>query len=192
MEKQKLLMWIGVGIVVIAGFGVGAWYAKTARNAAPANQVGGGGQTNGQTGDQWPSEIEKGGEATAGHALYFVALNDNGDSGKAIGCGDSLVPVATTGVTLEETLKALFALKDQNYGQSGLYNALYASNLKADAIVSGSNASVALSGTTSLGGTCDTPRFQEQIEATVHQFSGFETAAITLNGKPLAEALSQK
>ena len=119
-------------------------------------------------------------------------MNDNGDSGKAIGCGDSLVPVATTGVTLEETLKALFALKDQNYGQSGLYNALYASNLKADAIVSGSNASVALSGSTSLGGVCDMPRFQEQIEATVRQFSGFETAAITLNGKPLAEALSQK
>lgn len=191
MEKQKIWMWTGIAVVVVAGFGVGAWYAKTARNASTGVADGtdaGPGLDN----PSWPSEIEKGGEATAGHALYFVALNDNGDSGKAIGCGDSLVPVATTGVTLEETLKAFFALKDQNYGQSGLYNALYNSALKVDQITAGPAPSVALSGVVSLGGTCDTPRFQEQIEATVHQFSGFETAVITLNGKSLAAALSQK
>jgi hypothetical protein len=192
MEKQKIWMWAGVAVVVIAGFGIDTWYARTSRDAGTGLPGGNGGQTGGQNGDEWPSEIEKGGEATAGHALYFVALDDNGDSGKAIGCGDSLVPVATTGVTLEETLKALFALKDQNYGASGLYNALYNSSLKADQIVTGPSPSVALSGTVSLGGTCDTPRFQEQIEATIHQFSGFETAVITLNGKSLTDALSQK
>lgn len=192
MEKQKIWMLVGVAVVVAAGFGIGAWYARTARDAGTGLSGGNGNPTGGENGSEWPTEIEKGGEATAGHALYFVALNDNGDSGKAIGCGDSLVPVATTGVTLEETLKAFFALKDQNYGASGLYNALYNSALKADQIVAGPAPSVALSGVVSLGGTCDTPRFQEQIEATIHQFSGFETAAITLNGKPLADALSQK
>lgn len=167
---------------MVVGFGVGAWYAKTARNAA----------TVGQNGSGQPSGIEKGGEATAGYALYFVALDNNGNSGKAIGCGDSLVPVATTGTTLEETLNALFALKDQNYGQGGLYNALHDSSLTVDRIITGPAPSVALSGAIALGGTCDTPRFQEQIEATVRQFTGFETAAITLNGESISAALSEE
>ncbi len=192
MDKQKIWMWAGVAVVVIAGFGVGMWYTRSAQNAGGTPTGSTGTPTGGQNGSEWPTEIEKGGEATAGYALYFVALDDNGDSGKAIGCGDSLVPVATTATNLEDALKALFALKDKNYGQSGLYHSLADSSLKVDQITAGAVPSVALSGVVSLGGTCDTPRFQEQIEATVRQFTGFETATITLNGKPLADALSQK
>jgi hypothetical protein len=43
-----------------------------------------------------------------------------------------------------------------------------------------------------LGGECDNPRVQAQIENTVLQFSTVTSADIFLNGKTLAEALSLK
>ena len=63
----------------------------------------------------------------------MVAIGDNGAAGKRAGCGDSLVPVNieapyTQGV-LKAALEYLLAQKSQYYGQSGLYNALYQSNL---------------------------------------------------------------
>ena len=66
--------------------------------------------------------------------IFLIAVGDNGSSGKIVGCGDSLIPVQlsippTQGV-LRAALEALLALNDQYYGESGLYNALYASDLQ--------------------------------------------------------------
>lgn len=129
--------------------------------------------------------------------IFLVALNDKTQPGGAIGCGDGIVPVtvpiAPTQAVLRASLEALLRQKDAYYGESGLYNALYASNLRVDAvsIVEG-EARIALSGQLVLGGACDAPRVQVQLERTALQFSTVQRVAITVNGKPLAEALSSK
>jgi hypothetical protein len=129
--------------------------------------------------------------------LYFVAMNDNGVAGKKIGCNDSLVAVdrsiPTTNAPLTASLKELFSLTDKNYGQSGLYNALYQSKLKivSISILSG-KATINLSGSLVLGGVCDNPRVQAQIEQVALQFSTVRTVAVFLNGISLQQALSEK
>jgi len=128
--------------------------------------------------------------------LFLVALEDNGKSGKQIGCGDSLVSVDTTVNDIDlikGSLTKLLSIKEQNYGESGLYNALYQSSLTIEDIKDDRNAgmiSIYLTGNYKLGGTCDAPRFEEQLTATAAQFN--KPITIYLNGKLLSEALSQK
>ncbi len=137
---------------------------------------------------------------TAGEGLdhvniYLVAVGDNGASGEMIGCGDSLVPVQvsiepTLGV-LRAALTELFKLEGQaDYGQSGLYNALYLSHLEIDdlAVVNG-KATMKLSGQVVTGGECDIPRIEAQLRAIALQFSTVQQVTITVNGVPLADLL---
>lgn len=129
--------------------------------------------------------------------IYLVAIGDNGASGQKFGCDDSLVAVdvvvAPTVAVLRTALNELLALKSDYYGQSGLYNALYQSNLKIDQLgLQNGLASVYLTGDLMLGGTCDSPRVEQQIRATALQFSTVTDVEIFLNGKPLGEALWQK
>jgi spore germination protein GerM len=129
--------------------------------------------------------------------LFFVALGDGGKAGQKIGCGDSIVAVdrqiPATNSTLTATYKALFALTDKNDGPSGLYNALYQSKLKVDGIsISAGKAVINLSGSLLLGGTCDNPRVQAQIEQTALQFSTVKSVSIFLNGVALEQVLSEK
>jgi hypothetical protein len=129
--------------------------------------------------------------------LYFVALNDNGVAGKKFGCNDSLVAVdraiPTTNAPLTAALKELLSLTDQNYGQSGLYNSLYQSKLRIDSIaIVNAKATINLSGSLVLGGVCDNPRVEAQIEQVALQFSTVKTVAVFLNGKTLQQALSEK
>ncbi len=129
--------------------------------------------------------------------LFFVALNDNGAAGKKIGCGDSIVAVdrfiPITLAPLTAALRDLFSLTDRNYGQSGLYNALYQSKLKIDSIaIVNRKAMIYLSGSLALNGVCDNPRVQAQLEPIALQFSTVSSVAIFLNGIPLQQALSEK
>ena len=126
--------------------------------------------------------------------IYLIALEDEGQSGMQIGCGDSVVPVE---VEIEPTLAILSAamnklvnLNQRFYGQSGLYNALAASNLRVDEIslVNG-HASINLSGEISLGGVCDAPRFEEQLRQTALQYYTVDSVDITINGEPLSEVV---
>jgi Sporulation and spore germination len=129
--------------------------------------------------------------------MFLIAVGDNGQSGDMLGCGDSLVPVQievppSQGV-LRASYGALLALKDQFYGQSGLYNALYQSDLQIDSVtVSGGKAVIQLTGTLTLAGECDNPRVAAQLEATARQFPTVTDVTIYINGKLLAEALSLK
>jgi len=129
--------------------------------------------------------------------VYLIAVDDNGQAGIPVGCGDSAVSVQVevppTQQVLKAALVALLSIKDQFYGESGLYNALYQSDLQVDSVrIDSGKASVYLSGTLLLGGECDNPRIQAQLEQTVLQFSTVTEADIYINGKPLAEALSLK
>ncbi len=127
--------------------------------------------------------------------IVLIAVDDQGVSGKPVGCGDSAVPVQveippTQGV-LKAALQALFSLKVQYYGESGLYNALYQSDLQVESVtIKDGKATIQLSGTLQLGGECDNPRVAAQLEETARQFSTVSEVAIFLNGKPLSEALS--
>jgi hypothetical protein len=129
--------------------------------------------------------------------IFLIAMNDNGKSGLVVGCGDSVVPaqveITPTAGVLKAALVALLSVKDQNYGQSGLYNALYQSALQVESVsIDSGKASVYLTGTLKMGGECDNPRVQAQLERTVLQFPAVKEAATFINGKPLAEAVSLK
>jgi hypothetical protein len=129
--------------------------------------------------------------------IFLIAVDDNGQTGIPVGCGDSAVPVQveippTHGV-LKAALVVLLSIKDQYYGQSGLYNALYQADLQVETVrIDGGKASVYLIGTLMMGGECDIPRVQAQLEQTVLQFPTVTEAAIFINGKPLADVLSLK
>lgn len=123
--------------------------------------------------------------------IYLVALEDGGQSGQEIGCGDSVVPVEVqiepTIAPLTAALETLFGINDRFYGQSGLYNALYQSDLAVERIdlVSGV-ASIYLTGDLRIGGVCDEPRFRAQIEETALQYYTVNEVRIFVNGEPLS------
>ncbi len=73
------------------------------------------------------------------------------------------------------------------------YNALAKAKLKIKSVkeVPGQY-EVRLTGTLGLSGACDVPRVQAQLEHTINQIFAPATAAIFLNDKPLAQALSGK
>jgi hypothetical protein len=128
--------------------------------------------------------------------ITLIAIGDEGGLGKEIGCDDSAVPVE---VTIEPTvapltaaLEKLLAMDAEYYGESGLYNALYASDLTLEGvnIVQG-KATIALSGELVLGGVCDNPRVEAQLRETALQYSTVEQVEILLNGEPLSEVLGQ-
>lgn len=129
--------------------------------------------------------------------IYLIALEDNGISGKLVGCGDSVIPVQvdiqpTQGV-LRAALEALISTKDKYYGESGLYNSLYQSNLQlAGVTIEGVKAIIHLTGSLILGGVCDNPRVEAQIEETALQFSTVKDVSVFVNDKPLEEVLSLK
>jgi hypothetical protein len=129
--------------------------------------------------------------------IFLIAIGDSGQTGSAVGCGDSVVPVQVqtppTSQVLQAALAALLSIKDQFYGQSGLYNALYQSHLQVESItIVAGKASVYLTGTLLMGGECDTPRVRAQLEQTILQFPTVAEADIFINGKPLADVLSLK
>lgn len=129
--------------------------------------------------------------------IVLIALNDNGASGPAVGCGDSAifvrVQIPYTQAVLRASIEKLLSLHSKDYGESGLYNALYQSNLSLDtlALVDG-KATIGLKGQLVSGGVCDDPRMIAQIEQTALQFSTVKSVVITVNGVEIHEALSGK
>jgi hypothetical protein len=127
--------------------------------------------------------------------FFLVAVGDNGQSGPLIGCGDSIIPVnrdvPRTNAPLRAALAVLLSLRDQHFGESGLYNALYQSSLTIEnlSIVNGL-ATMRLRGQFQIGGVCDGPRVKAQLEETARQFSTVRSVSVFINGQPLDELLS--
>jgi hypothetical protein len=117
--------------------------------------------------------------------VYLVSLEDGG----AVGCGDSLVPVQREIVVTKDiearvqyTLQSLLRIDDQWYGESGLYNALYLSDLTVESVeVQNGTATVNLMGVLASGGTCDDPRISAQIRQTILSVPGISNAVVTVN-----------
>jgi hypothetical protein len=132
--------------------------------------------------------------------LYYVALEDDGKNGKAIGCGDSIVAVereipATT-TPLAAALNLLLSNKKEveaTAEDAALSNTLSKSNLKLAGVdLNEGTVSVKLTGKLSLAGVCDSPRIEAQLEETILQFPGVKTAEIFINNKPIEEVMSAK
>jgi hypothetical protein len=129
--------------------------------------------------------------------IVLIALEDNGQSGTLVGCGDSAIPINVTIPRTQGVLRAaldkLFSAKQQFYGESGYYNALYQSNLQVDRVtIEQGRATIYLTGNVVLGGTCDAPRVEAQIEQTALQFSTVTDVEVFVNGRPLEDVLSSQ
>ena len=129
--------------------------------------------------------------------IVLIELEGNGQSGPLVGCGDSAIPIHVTipptqGV-LRAALEKLFSAKQQSYGESGYYNALYQSDLAIESVrIEQGNAIIHLTGTITLGGVCDAPRVQAQIEQTALQFSTVSDVTVFVNDVPLEDVLSSR
>lgn len=129
--------------------------------------------------------------------VYYIALEDNGVGGAPVGCGDSAVavkyPVGFGQDALTYAYEKLLYERERNVGESGLYNALYQSDLTIkSAEIKDGTAIIALEGSLLMGGECDSPRVQAQLEMIPGQFPGVTAVEVTINGKPLSEVLSLK
>ncbi|PQZ94993.1 hypothetical protein CQ018_06560 [Arthrobacter sp. MYb227] len=136
-------------------------------------------------------------QTTAALTIFYVAVDDQGKSGPKIGCGDSLVATESAPETftnqVEASLKMLLNDKSSEHGQSGLVNALAASDLRfIDSTISGDEVAVDLSGSVSSGGTCDDPRIIEQLKYTAKVAAGVGSARILVDGIDIEKILSQK
>ncbi|GIM29733.1 hypothetical protein CPJCM30710_23990 [Clostridium polyendosporum] len=152
------------------------------------------GVKNNKNQDSQGSNVKK---TTTKIKIYLIAIDDNGKGGKKIDTGDSLIPIERTISTpsspLVGALTELFSIKDRSYGQSGLYNSLYQSNLKVEnaKIVNGV-ATINISGKLMLGGELDNPRVKAQIVETALQFSTVKDVKVFINGKSIDSVLSLK
>ncbi len=132
--------------------------------------------------------------------VFYVLLNDNGVRGRAIGCGDSIVAVEREIPATTTPLAAafLYLLSDKNKTATTtddieLSNTLHSSSLKLAGInLKDGVADIKLSGKVSLGGECDNPRVEAQLEETARQFSSVKKVNISINDKPLSEVMSLK
>jgi len=128
--------------------------------------------------------------------IFLIALEDNGSTGKKIGCNDSVIPVLIniepTLAVLKASLNELLKLEGQReYGLSGLYNSLYQSHLSIDSLnIVNREAIIKLKGTFTLGGVCDDPRAKAQLEETALQFNTIDRVSIFINDIPLDQLLS--
>jgi hypothetical protein len=127
----------------------------------------------------------------------MIAIGDNGVSGKKIGCGDSvigvIVPLGDPAAPLRSVLEKLLGGESQYYGQSGLYNALFRSDLVLKLVtIKDGVADIYLTGSLTLGGVCDNPRVQAQFEETALQFSTVNKVNVYINNVNLLDLLSMK
>jgi spore germination protein GerM len=94
---------------------------------------------------------------------------------------------------LKAAVESLLSLKMQYYGQSGLYNALYQSELRLDGVnIKDGVAIINLSGSLQIGGECDSPRVEAQIQQTALQFTTVKDVSVRINGRTLQDVLSLK
>lgn len=125
--------------------------------------------------------------------VYLVAVDDNGKTGKKIGCGDSLVAITRTIKPTRSPLKA--ALEEllvipHDYNQQ-LGNYWWGENLKVKSVsLRGGVATIKISGNGPyVAGVCDEPRIVSQIEETARQFPNVKKVKVFVNGRSLAEAI---
>lgn len=196
-QKFQLSCALGVGMLLLATGCTSNYGDETKGNYAPVTSSPVSASAESSATQQ--SSMGPGSEAPrrATLTLFYVAVGDAGKSGPEIGCGDSLVATETGPEEfvnqIEAAMMALLAEDDAELGESGLRNALAASELRyLSSQVDDDVVSVELSGTISSGGSCDTPRMIEQLRYTAMTAAGTSDAKIFVDGKVIEEVLSVK
>ena len=188
--NQQTVITVGL-VAVIIGIGLFLGFGNFNGQQSPTST------TTAGLSDPGVDEVQTQNPETIIVGIGLIALEDNGASGKAIGCNDSVVlveqEVPYTVATLSAALSALLSVDESTHTQSGLYNALANSSLAIDELeIEDGVATLELTGSLSLGGVCDNPRVEAQLEETMLQFETVDEAVILINGEPLEEALSQQ
>lgn len=134
--------------------------------------------------------------------LYFIKLEDKGANGELIGCDDSVIPVETEipssydkYANIKESLEKLLSIKEREYGDEKLYNAMAGLKLKVDNVIDAENSTkVMLVGEYQISGVCEIPRIKAQILETASQFQEEDenNVEIYINGRAFDEVFSMK
>lgn len=124
--------------------------------------------------------------------LFLVALEDGGQNGIGIGCGDSLVrvsrAVAPTTTPLYTTIESLLELGGPVVQPEGLYNSFHAFDLMIQQIsLENGVATIELVGEFGVGGVCEEPRITEQIRQSALQFATVDEVILLINGRPFPD-----
>jgi hypothetical protein len=106
-----------------------------------------------------------------------------------IGCGDAVLPVtraiAPTSAPLTAAIELLLSNDNRIDEESGLYNALYLSDLTIEAIDETEDVVIiSLAGEYRVQDECDHPRVLAQIEQTARQYTTAETIELLINEEP--------
>jgi hypothetical protein len=132
----------------------------------------------------------------AGQAIqiYLVAVGDDGNTGKKIGCGDSLIPVTRTikktAAPLTPALQELLSMPQHPNDNPKLENFWKGRNLKIQSVsIRGNTATIHISGAVFVAGACDIPRIESQIEETAQQFPNVKKVNVFIGKRTLADAL---
>lgn len=126
--------------------------------------------------------------------VYLVALDDDGRTGKKIGCGDSLIAVPhtikKTPAPLTAAIRKLLATPPESEGTPKLQNFWKGRNLRVkSATVRNGTATIYLLGEVFVAGVCDIPRIQSQIEETARQFPTVKKVRVFIGKQTLADAI---
>lgn len=127
--------------------------------------------------------------------LFFIAVDDNGASGKKIGCNDSVVPVdvevGRSPGTLRTAYNRLLNTREESYGERNLSNPLSKSRLRVKSIViRNRTAIIKLTGRLVSAGACEDPRIEAQLTETALQFPTVRRVSVFVNNVPLGRLLS--
>jgi spore germination protein GerM len=131
--------------------------------------------------------------ATREVKVYLVALDDDGKTGRKIGCGDSLIPVTRTikasAAPLKATLQQLLLIP-RDY-DARLKNFWQGRNLRVRTVTLRAGvATIHISGQgPTVAGVCDEPRITSQIEETATQFPNVRRVKVFVNGRTLVSAI---
>jgi spore germination protein GerM len=126
--------------------------------------------------------------------VYLVAVGDNGQSGKKIGCEDSVVPVTRTirktAAPLKAALEELLSTPPETGENPKLQNFWKGRNLRVRSVsIRRSTVTIHLSGEVFVAGVCDQPRIESQIEETARQFPTVKRVKVFIGKRTLADSL---
>ncbi len=109
-----------------------------------------------------------------------------------IGCGDALVRIEDD--TLTSPVQALEKMLAFNDPAKGYHNSFASSQLNVVHVMTDEDGgtNVFLTGQLHIGGVCDVPRIQAQLERTVQQYNENSLVHIFVNDVPLEDLLSEK
>lgn len=191
--SRKIEMIVGI-VALIVILGLGGWYIYEI-NASRAAGDSASSKEKASSVDSSHEDIETVEPSDVVIKKYYIALDDEGKSGREIGCGDSVVAVDGATINpkdaLSVSLKQMLSDHQRILGSSGLYNALYQSDLTLEsAKVESGIAKIELSGQIVQGGACDAPRIAAQIEETAKSATDVQEVEVTVNGMLLDNVLS--